>query len=118
MKREVTIFKDILETDTPFHRDVMFILDRIKEGKNSELVKKIRTEKNKSARNELKKKLPSICFSGVFNKRMDSALVEHSGLICLDFDGYEKKKELADDRLKFEKNKFVSLSLSHHLAKV
>ena len=107
MKREVTIFKDILETDTPFHRDVMFILDRIKEGKNSELVKKIRTEKNKSARNELKKKLPSICFSGVFNKRMDSALVEHSGLICLDFDGYEKKKELADDRLKFEKNKFV-----------
>ena len=107
MKREVTIFKDILETDTPFHRDVMFILDRIKEGKNSELVKKIRTEKNKSARNELKKKLPSICFSGVFNKRMDSALVEHSGLICLDFDGYEKKKELAEDRLKFEKNKFV-----------
>jgi len=107
LKREVTIFKDILETDTPFHRDVMFILDRIKEGKNSELVKKIRSEKNKSARNELKKKLPSICFSGVFNKRMDSALVEHSGLICLDFDGYEKKKELADDRLKFEKNKFV-----------
>ena len=85
----------------------MFILDRIKEGKNSELVKKIRAEKNKSARNELKKKLPSICFSGVFNKRMDSALVEHSGLICLDFDGYEKKKELAEDRLKFEKNKFV-----------
>ncbi len=107
MKREVTIFKNILETDTPFHRDVMFILDRMKEGKNSELVKKIRTEKNKSARNELKKKLPSICFSGVFNKRMDSALVEHSGLICLDFDGYEKKKELAEDRLKFEKNKFV-----------
>ena len=107
MKREVTIFKNILETDTPFHRDVMFILDRIKEGKNSELVKKIRAEKNKSARNELKKKLPSICFSGVFNKRMDSALVEHSGLICLDFDGYEKKKELAEDRLKFEKNKFV-----------
>jgi len=107
LKREVTIFKNILETDTPFHRDVMFILDRIKEGKNSELVKKIRAEKNKSARNELKKKLPSICFSGVFNKRMDSALVEHSGLICLDFDGYEKKKELAEDRLKFEKNKFV-----------
>jgi len=107
LKREVTIFKNILETDTPFHRDVMFILDRIKEGKNSELVKKIRSEKNKSARNELKKKLPSICFSGVFNKRMDSALVEHSGLICLDFDGYEKKKELAEDRLKFEKNKFV-----------
>jgi len=107
LKTEVTIFKNILETDTPFHRDVMFILDRIKEGKNSELVKRIRNEKNKSERNELKKKLPSICFSGVFNKRSDSALVEHSGLICLDFDGYEKKKDLTDDRVKFEKNKFV-----------
>ena len=78
----------------------MFILDRIKEGKNSELVKRIRNEKNKSERNELKKKLPSICFSGVFNKRSDSALVEHSGLICLDFDGYEKKKDLTDDKSK------------------
>ena len=85
----------------------MFILNRIKDGKNSELVKRIRSEKNKSERNELKKKLPSICFSGIFNKRSDSALVEHSGLICLDFDGYEKKKDLTEDRLKFEKNKFV-----------
>jgi len=107
LKTEVTIFKNILETDTPFHRDVMFILNRIKDGKNSELVKRIRSEKNKSERNELKKKLPSICFSGIFNKRSDSALVEHSGLICLDFDGYEKKKDLTEDRLKFEKNKFV-----------
>ena len=85
----------------------MFILNRIKDGKNSELVKRIRSEKNKSERNELKKKLPSICFSGIFNKRSDSALVEHSGLICLDFDGYEKKKDLTEDRLKFQKNKFV-----------
>ena len=85
----------------------MFILNRIRDGKNSELVKRIRSEKNKSERNELKKKLPSICFSGIFNKRSDSALVEHSGLICLDFDGYEKKKDLTEDRLKFEKNKFV-----------
>jgi hypothetical protein len=107
LKTEVTIFKNILETDTPFHRDVMFILNRIKDGKNSELVKRIRSEKNKSERNELKKKLPSICFSGIFNKRSDSALVEHSGLICLDFDGYEKKKDLTEDRLKFQKNKFV-----------
>jgi len=107
LKTDITIFKNILETDTPFHRDVMFILNRIKDGKNSELVKRIRSEKNKSERNELKKKLPSICFSGVFNKRSDSALVEHSGLICLDFDGYEKKKDLTEDRLKFEKNKFV-----------
>ena len=107
MKKEVTIFKNILETDAPFHREVMFILERIKQGKNKELVKRIRAEKDKTKRNELKKKLPSICFSGTFLKRADSSLVAHSGLICLDLDGYKKKKDLEEDRAKFKKSKFV-----------
>ena len=107
LKKEVTIFKNILETDAPFHREVMFILGRIKDGRNKELVKSIRAEKDKTKRNELKKKLPSICFSGTFNKRADASLVNHSGLICLDFDGYQKKKDLAEDKAKFKKNKFV-----------
>ena len=107
MKKEVTIFKNILETDAPFHREVTFILDRIKQGKNKELIKSIRAEKDKTKRNELKKRLPSICFSGTFNKRADSSLILHSGLICLDLDGYSKKKELEEDRAKFKKSKFV-----------
>ena len=42
MSKIVTIFKNIKETNTPFHKDVLFILDRIKNGKNKELIKKIR----------------------------------------------------------------------------
>ena len=104
---EVTIFQNIKETDTPFFKDVEYILKRIKEGKSKSLIKRIRKEKNKSERNELKKNLPAICFSGKFNKRVDSALVEHSGLICLDFDGYAKQKDLLQDKEKFIHNKFV-----------
>ena len=52
MKKEVTIFKNILETDAPFHREVTFILERIKQGKNKELIKSIRAEKDKAKRNE------------------------------------------------------------------
>jgi len=107
MPNTVTIFQNIRETETPFFKDVTYILQRIKEGKNQELVKKIRQEKNKSKRNELKKNLPAICFSGQFNKRSDSAIVEHSGLICLDFDGYPKKKDLLEDKERFQKNKFI-----------
>ena len=107
MPNTVTIFQNIRETETPFFKDVTYILQRIKEGKNQELVKKIRQEKNKSKRNELKKNLPAICFSGQFNKRTDSAIVEHSGLICLDFDGYPKKKDLLEDKERFQKNKFI-----------
>jgi hypothetical protein len=96
MTHNVTIFQNIRDTDTPFFRDVNVILERIKEGAGAtkEIVKRIRQEKDKSERNEIKKQLPAICFSGKFTKREDSALSEHSGLICLDFDGYQKQKDL------------------------
>lgn len=107
MAYQITIFQNIKETATPFFRDVNVILERTKEGATKDLVKKIRAEKRKPERNELKKMLPAICFSGTFNKRADNALIEHSGLICLDFDGYQKQKELLQDKENLSKNKYV-----------
>ena len=109
MTQDITIFKSIRDTDTPFHRDVRVILNRIREGSETtkDLVKRIRIEKNKPERQELKKLLPAICFSGTFNKRTDASLIQHSGLICLDFDGYTKNKELLQDKENLTKNKYV-----------
>ena len=89
MSKIITIFKNIKETNTPFHKDVMFILDRIKSGKNKELIKKIRKTADKNQRNELKKNLPAIC------------------LLCLDFDGYKKNKEMLQDKERFCKDSYV-----------
>lgn len=107
MTTQVTIFKNIRETDTPFFRDVNKILERIKDGATKDVVKRIRAEKDKAQRNEIKKLLPAICFSGTFTKRADNALIDHSGLICLDFDGYAKQKELLQDKENFTKSKYV-----------
>jgi len=107
MTTQVTIFKNIRETDTPFFRDVNKILERVKDGATKEVVKRIRAEKDKAQRNEIKKLLPAICFSGTFTKRADNALIDHSGLICLDFDGYAKQKELLQDKENFTKSKYV-----------
>ena len=109
MSYTVTIFQNIRDTDTPFYRDVNVILERIKDGAGAtkDIVKRIRQEKDKSERNEIKKQLPAICFSGKFTKREDTALSEHSGLICLDFDGYQKQKELLQDKETLSKNKYV-----------
>ena len=98
MTPNITIFKNIRETSTPFFREVSLVLDRIRDGASKDIVKKIRQEKNKTERNEIKKSLPAICFSGLFNKRADSSITEHSGLICLDFDGYVKQKDLLEDK--------------------
>ena len=94
MTSQITIFQNIRETSTPFFRNLEVVLDRIKDGASKDLVKQIRKEKNKTERNEIKKQLPAICFSGTFNKRNDGSIIEHSGYICLDFDGYANNKEL------------------------
>ena len=98
MSEIVTIFRNIRETETPFHRSVKFVIDRIKDGSSKDLVTRIRKETDKANRNELKKELPAVCFSGQFNKRLDSAILEHSGFICLDFDGYGTRKDMKAER--------------------
>lgn len=68
-------------------------LARIKNGTSKELIEKIRTIKNKDARNELKKKLPCFCFGGKFDARKKDHLIEKSGLIVLDFDSVTNLEE-------------------------
>ena len=94
MTQTVTIFANIKDTSTPFYRSVRKVLSRVKDGASKNKVNAIRKEKDKNSRNELKRGLPAVCFSGTFTKRLDNALTQHSGLICLDFDDYEKKKGL------------------------
>ena len=65
------------------------------------LIEPIRKEKDKKRRNQLKDKLPLVTFSGVFESRRKSALIQHSGLICLDIDDIPYTNELKD-RLKEE----------------
>ena len=107
MENTITIFQNIKETEAPFYRELNVILKRIKEGTSKDLIAEIRGEDDKNKRNDLKKKLPAICFSGKFNKRKDTSIIEHSGIICLDFDGYPKQKDLLQDKERFIKNKYV-----------
>ena len=103
----ITIFKNIKETSTPFFRDVFFVLDRIRDGKHKELINSIRNESDKTKRNNLKKNLPAICFSGKFNKRSDDSIIEHSGLICLDFDGYATNEDMLSEKQRLIDDKYV-----------
>jgi hypothetical protein len=103
----VTIYKNILDTQTFFHRDIEEVLERIRTGKSKELIEKIRLEPDKQKRNILKKNLPSICFSGKFETRSAKSLIEHSGLICLDFDQFPTEKEMKENRQKLESDKYT-----------
>lgn len=104
---QITVFRNIKETSTPFFRHIDDILARIKEGKNKDIIKRIREEKNKDVRNVLKQELPAICFSGTFNTRNDKAIIDHSGFICLDFDGFDKQHELIAKKQELTKDKYT-----------
>lgn len=101
---EITIFKNISDVDAPFYLGIEEVFERIRDGNSKDLVEKIRSEKDKKVRSQLKKGLNSICFSGIFPRRYDDAILHHSGYICLDFDGFfdfdtmdEYKKWLMSD---------------------
>ena len=106
MNRIVSLFKTITDVNNPYNKSVMYALDRIKSGKSKDLVEQLRLmskddyEKNKS-------KLPITCFNGKFRVRSASAIIEHSGLIILDFDKFETPKEAVDFRDSISDDEFI-----------
>jgi hypothetical protein len=107
MSIEVTMFTNVNNIGQPIYKDIYSVLDRIKSGASKDVVRSVREATDNIGRNELKKKLPAICFSGKFSKRLDDSLIEHSGIICLDFDKYNKRTEMYDDKEVLSRSKYV-----------
>ena len=103
----ITYFKTINETDKPYHIDIDRAIDRIRDGSSKELIGKVRLEGDKDSRNKLKKQLPAICFSGTFSDRRDSSIIEHSGIMCLDFDGFRDEQHLHSKRVELMQDEFT-----------
>ena len=100
----ITIFKNIYSKE-PNYVTLEYALNRIREGKSRLSVSEIRNTIDKEKSANLKKNLPSVCFSGKFGaERKDSDLIEHSGYIVLDFDNIF---ELRDRQTDIISNKFV-----------
>jgi len=73
------------------------VVEKIRTGSDGikELVADIRNPENLARKKELKEKLLAVTFSGLFDIKEDAALLQHSGLICLDFD-HENTEHLRD----------------------
>lgn len=83
---QFSVFKDIHNVEQGHVKDVPWVVERIRSGASAQLIKRIRALEKKSERDELKKGLLSICWSGTFRKRADNQLIQHSGLMGIDFD--------------------------------
>lgn len=65
---------------------ILKFLDLVKRGHWSEQIKGVYAEQDPAARKKLKEKLPAVTISGKFSASRNSALIQHSGFICMDFD--------------------------------
>ena len=85
---KVTFFRNIKSPNDPHYVESHEAFFRIRDGKSRYQIEEYRSTDDK----KLKNNLPLVCFSGEFSRRADDALVEHSGLIVLDFDHVDVKE--------------------------
>jgi len=108
MSEQVTFYNSISETTYPKQVSLDKVLDGFKTGgKNRDLICDIAQQEDKKARAELKKKLPIICFNGLFGRRKIEGLLAHSGYIVLDIDDLEGKEAAIAKRDEVSKKPFV-----------
>lgn len=85
----VSFFSNIKAVNYPNHVPLMELLRKIGECDKSikRIIDVIAKEQDKSTRNKLKEKLlPVFCPNGTFQMREDQALIDMSGVVCIDLD--------------------------------
>lgn len=110
----VTIFKDLFKSkDVPYHVSLEKVINRIKNGDSVEIVKKVRNAPTKIEADKIKEQLPCVLFNGTFSERNSNSLIQHSGLMIVDFDKYPNDDEMMIHLDKLKQNKhFVLLFIS------
>ena len=103
----VTIFANSTATSNPFFLEVDKVLLSFKDGHNKDRIEKLRLISEKDKRNEAKKKLKSICFSGEFSYRAAKNCIKHSGFACLDFDNVGTYEDAVCLRDSLESNEYI-----------
>lgn len=91
----VSVFKKLYKSkDVPYILPLYKVLERIRAGKSKDLIYYAGESNTIKEYDKRKRELPCIVFSGEFKERSKKGLVEHSGLMVIDFDKIEKKEEL------------------------
>jgi hypothetical protein len=92
-------------------------IENVKTGTNRKAVEWLRSQTDEKIYDEWKKKIPGITPSGLFHYRNDDSIVEHSGIVCLDYDDIDVN-EYYDKLKKWEHSYVIFKSVSGQGLKV
>ena len=96
LNKKVSFFKSVADSQ-PITENLNKLLASTK---YVEAIEKVRACTNDEKKNRLKAKLPAFTVSGIFVSNSDSSIIEHSGLIAIDFDQKDNVDIKGFDRLK------------------
>jgi len=95
-ERKISYFRNC-RNKKPLTVNVNAALEWIKTGSSKDIIEKVRQANDQPTKDLFKQNLPAVTFGGLFEDR--SALIEASGLACLDFDKLDDLNEISE-RLK------------------
>lgn len=102
---KVSLFKNIGKPSNPEELDLVEQLIATRDGEWRDIVTECRDIKDKSERDEYKRNMPTVTYSGLFSYRNSESLITHSEVIAMDLDYVENlvvvKKKLELDRFVF-----------------
>jgi predicted P-loop ATPase len=102
---DISVFDSLSDIEHSDSIPLDLYLDEVKNGRWQDIALNIRRVSDKKRRDSMKQTLPGVTFSGLFAKRTDSGLVQHSGIICIDLDDLEEvdavKELLTKDKYVF-----------------
>jgi predicted P-loop ATPase len=90
MSKLVSFYPNITSVVPTENEQLDNIIGGIKSGYYQAVVDRVRNEKDKEKKDELKKRSPNFTVSGIFNKRTEQGLLEHSDFIAIDIDDVEE----------------------------
>ncbi len=96
---KVSIYKSIADITSTSIVNIEQFFKSIQNGKYKKPVEAIRLATTKKEKKELKNQLPNITASGTFSKRVDAAIINHSGLKQIDID-QEKNLDINPQKAK------------------
>ncbi len=83
---DISVFDSVDAIDNAESMPLSLYLHEVQTGRWQDQVLQVRAISDKKRRDALKKSLPGVTFSGLFSKRKDDCLIQHSGVICIDLD--------------------------------
>jgi predicted P-loop ATPase len=90
---DISVFDSIDSIESPESIPLTLYLHEVQSGRWQDQVLQVRAISDKKRRDTVKKSLPGVTFSGLFSKRKDDCLIQHSGFICIDIDDLDEDVE-------------------------